>query len=585
MSVSVAPMFAAVPKTHIIRFGVFEVDLQARELRKRGLRLKLQQKPFQLLELLLERPGELVTRKQVAERLWPGIHVSFDRSLNTAVNALRRALSDSPRNPRFLETRSGLGYRFIGAIERIDVDARPNEPARHIDCIAVLPFANESGDPTMEYFSESLAEHIIATLSTIDRLRVVARSNAFRFRGPDVDAASAGRQLNAGAVVTGRVSRYGAVLTVAAELMDVQTGWRLWGERYQRAAADVAALESDISCDVARQLRGRIDDSHRGAGASAFEAYQDYLKGRYFFNKLTEDALRQSVAYFESALEQDRRFPLAYSGLADAYAMFAFLDLMPAREAFARARELALAAIRLDDQLAEGHASLASVMRLHDWDWTGAEAEYRRALVLNPNSAAARQNYASHLCSLGKSEQALEQLRRAQELDPLSLPINNEMAWTYYMSGDFEAALQQAWKTLALEPRFPAAQHTLGLANQQLGNFEDAIVELRNAYVCSGNHPTAQASLACALAVAGESAEAHKHLDALTEAAHRRYISPYCLALIQTGFGNGDAACDLLERGIQDRDVWMVWLPQDPRFTALRPLPRFRAFTTILTAA
>ncbi|HXR24768.1 MAG TPA: winged helix-turn-helix domain-containing protein, partial [Candidatus Binataceae bacterium] len=274
----------------ILRFGVFEVDLKERELRKGGLRIKLQQKPFQILELLLEKRGELVTRKEVAERLWPGVHVTFDRSMNTAVNGLRRALSDSPRNPRFLETRSGLGYRFIAPVERV-ARTPAQDSGSPIDSIAVLPFANVTGDPAIDYLADGIAERIIMTLSTVGRLRIVARSTAFRYRGCDLDAAAIGKDLNVRAVLTGRVAQRDSTLSIFTELMDVNTGWRLWGEQYDAPAAGFIAIEKEIARSIAAKLRLRLNGRQESRLATPdthnFEAYLDYLKGRYFHSKMT----------------------------------------------------------------------------------------------------------------------------------------------------------------------------------------------------------------------------------------------------------------------------------------------------------
>lgn len=564
----------------ILRFGLFEVDLKARELRKGGLRLKLQQKPFQILEMLLERPGDLVTRKEVAERLWPGVHVTFDRSMNTAVNGLRRALGDSPRNPRFLETRQGLGYRFIAPVERAVRAAATRETGSPIDSIAVLPFANVAADPAIDYLADGIAERIIMTLSAVDRLRIVARSTAFRYRGRDLDAAAIGKDLNVRAVLTGRVDQRGPTLTIFTELMDVNTGWRLWGEQYDAPAAGFVAIEKEIARNIAAKLRLRLDGRQESRIATPdtrnFEAYLDYLKGRYFHCKMTEEALRMSVAYFEAALAQDPDYALAYTGLADTYALSAFLDIMPASEALPRAKELAMAALRIDGELAEAHASLATVKKLYEWDWEGAEGEYLRALELNPNHAPAHHEYAALLSSLARSDEAMREIHRAHELDPLSLVINNEIAWHLYMARDFEGALQQAWKTLALEPRFAPAQHTLGLANEQMGNLEEAIVEFQNACSCSGNHPAALAALAHAHAAAGQTSEALKLLHELEDISKQRHVSPCWLSLVHTALGHRGAALEWLERGLEQHDVWMVWLKVEPRFDSLRSDVRFQ---------
>ena len=432
-------------ETRHLHFGVFDLDLEDRELRKRGIRVQLQQKPFHILCLLLAKPGEFVTRQQLARHLWPDSHVSFDRSLNTAVNLLRRALGDSPQNPRFIETRTGLGYRFVAPVEHI-------------------------------------GEHPVAP--------------------PASEPAKRGNE--------------------------------------------------------------------RLAYAGSFDAYQDYLKGRYFQNKLTEDDLRKSEAYFESALAVDPQCAPAYAGLADTYSLFAFLDVLPAREAHRRAQEFALAALRIDQRLAESHVALGNVKKLYEWDWAGAEACYRTALELNPQCAGAHQEYAALLAAFGRHREALEEIRRAHEMDPLSLVINNDLAWTLYMARDFQGALEQAWRTLAMEAKFAPAQHTLGLAYQQLGMHEEALVELENARVCSGDHPAALASLGHAYASLGNRAEADTLLHALERLSEHRYRAPYWVALLHAGLGQPREAVRWLERACEDRDVWLVWLAVEPRFDPLR---------------
>jgi DNA-binding winged helix-turn-helix (wHTH) protein/Flp pilus assembly protein TadD len=423
-----------------VQFGVFEVNLRERELRKFGVRVKLQQKPFQILQRLLETPGEFVSREELALVLWPDSHVLFDRSLNTAVNALRRSLGDAGRNPRFIESRQGLGYRFIAHVEHI------------------------------------------------------------------------------------------------------QTGQASIGAPSQRRHT---------------------------------EADRDYLKGRYFSNKQTEEDLHKSLAHFESALARDPGYALAYTGLADTHIQFAFQGMLPAQQSFAHARKFAEAALRIDDHLAEAHTAIAGVKRYCDWDWAGAEAAYRRALKLNFNDPRAHRLYADYLSTMGRSEEALREISAAQELDPLSLVINMEMAWILYIARDFQGAADQSWKTLAMEPRFAPAQNTLGLAYQQMGMMEEAIVELDNARACSGEHPAAQAALAHALAIAGRQAEAGMILDQLTSMSLTRNVSRYWLAIVHTGLGACDAAFESLHEACEHRDAWLVWLKVEPRCDPLREDARF----------
>jgi DNA-binding winged helix-turn-helix (wHTH) protein/Flp pilus assembly protein TadD len=412
-----------------VQFGVFEVNLRQRELRKCGLRVKLQQKPFQILQRLLETPGDFVTREELARVLWPNLHVLFDRSLNTAVNALRRALGDAGRNPRFIESRQGLGYRFIAQVEHI------------------------------------------------------------------------------------------------------QSG---------------------------QALRRR-----------STEAQRDYLKGRYFSNKQTGEDLHKSVAHFESALAHDPGYAAAYAGLADTHIQFAFQGMLPAQECFAHAKKFAEAALRIDDRLPDAHTSIAGVKRYRDWDWTGAERAYRRALELNGNDARAHRLYADYLSTMGRSEEALREIATAQELDPLSLVINMEMAWILYLARDFQGAAEQSWKTLAMEPRFAPAQNTLGLAYQQMGMIEEAVVELDNARTCSGEHPAAQAALAHALAIAGRRAEAEILMS------RSRNVSRYWLAIVHTALGECDAALESLHEACENREAWLVWLKVEPRYDPLREDARF----------
>lgn len=423
-----------------VHFGVFEVNLRERELRKFGLRVKLQLKPFQILHRLLKTPGEFVSREELAAVLWPDLHVLVDRSLNTAVNALRRALGDTGRNPRFIESRQGLGYRFLAQVESI--------PARQ------APVADRS----------------------------------------------------------------------------------------QRRST---------------------------------EAYRDYLKGRYFSNKQTAEDLHKSVAHFESALARDPEYALAYTGLADTYTQFAFQGMLPAQECFAQAKKFAEAALRIDDRLAEVQTSIAGVKRYCDWDWTGAEAAYRRALELNINDARAHRLYADFLSTMGRSEEALREITAAQELDPLSLVINMEMAWILYVARDFQGAAEQSWKTLAMEPRYAPAQNTLGLAYQQMGMIEEAIVELDNARACSGEHPAAQAALAHALALAGRRTEAGLLLEQLQRMSVTRNVSRYWLAIVNTALGARDAAVDSLQEAFRNREAWLVWLKVEPRYDSLREDARF----------
>jgi TolB-like protein/Flp pilus assembly protein TadD len=573
---SIAPARAA----RRFRFGAFELDLHDRELRKSGVNVKLQQKPFQVLELLLRNPGEFVTRAELAQHLWPDLHVSFDRSLNTAVNVLRQILGDSSRSCRYIETRSGLGYRFIAPVEEINQPTASPSFRDTTDSIAVLPFENLTADSHIGLLADGLAEGVIAALSSLDNLRVIARTTAFRFRGPEHEAQAVGSRLNVRLVLSSRVAYRGSSLIISTELIDVESGRRLWGEQYSRMTSEIFGVERNIATQIVKVLNlpsdvrpsGRFNKNY----TANLEAYQDYLKGRYFYNKMTEEDLRKSIAHFEAALRQDSDYSLAYTGLADAYSMFAFLGVLPPRDAYRRVKQFVTIALELDRELAEAHASFAGIKRLFEWDWPGAEAAFLKALELNPNYADCHHWYAAHLSAMGRSEEALREIRTAQELDPLSLVINMELAWTLYMARDFRGALEQAWKTLVLEPKFAAAQHTLGLAYEQLNMIDEAVTEFQNARTCSGGHPATIAALGHANAIAGNQEAASAALGELEQLSKHRYVSPYWRSLVYTGFGMDDLALESLNKACEDRDVWPVWLKVEPRFDPLRSNPRFQ---------
>lgn len=562
-----------------LRFGVFELDLHDRELRKDGMSLKLQQKPFQVLELLLRNPGEFVTRTELAQHLWPDLHVSFDRSLNTAVNVLRQTLGDSSRSCRYIETRSGLGYRFIAPVEEVNDQTDGPSVRDSADSIAVLPFENLTGDPNVGLLADGVAEGVIAALSSLQHLRVIARTTAFRFRAPKHEPQAVGNRLNVRVVLSSRVSYRGSSLLISTELIDVQSGRRLWGEQYSRMPSEIFGVERNIATQIVNVLNLAPGTSptvqFKRNYTANLEAYQDYLKGRYFYNKMTEEDLRKSIAHFEAALRQDSDYSLAYTGLADTYILFAFLGILLPRDAYRRVKHLVAVALELDEQLAEAHASFANIKRLFEKDWPGAEAAFLKALELNPNYANGHHWYAAHLSAMGRFEEALREIRAAQELDPLSLVINMEVAWNLYLARDFRGAWEQSWKTLVLEPKFAAAQHTLGLAYEQLDMTDEAITEFQNARTCSVGHPATIAALGHAHAIAGNQSRASEALDELEELSKLRYVSPYWRGLVYAGIGMHDLALESLEKACEDRDVWLVWLKVEPRFDPLRSNTRF----------
>ncbi len=562
------------------RFGVFEIDLHNCELRKHGVRLKLEPKPLQILEMLLERPGEMISRRQIQQKLWPDTFVNFDYSVNTAVNKLRAALGDSAKSPRYIETVARRGYRFIASVET----AGPVSPATSrqagVSSIAVLPFRNATGQPEMEYLSDGLSEAVIRCVSQIPAVRVMAWSAVLRYKGREPDPQETGRDLRVQAVLVGRVTLEEDCVGASAELVDTQTGWRLWGEEYSRTPNAIQGLPEEIAKEIAAKVQPpRIPEGRNPWAkhcAPSSEAYAEYFKGRYHWHKLSLEAMKKSVSYFEMAIEKDPNFALAHSALADAYVLFAFMALLPPREAMEKARAAALRALEIDEELPEAHASCASVAKLYEWDWPKAEREYRRCLELDPNNASARRGYGAYLAALGRTEEALAEVHKAQELDPMSLVIGVDVAWNLYMAREYEKAAEQARRTIEMEPEFPAACHVLGLALEQSGKYDEAIARFKRADKRTEVHQAMMASLAHTYARWGRTKDAEAILNELTAESSKRYVSPYLFAVIHAGLGEGEKAVVWLEKGFEAHDVWMVWLNRDPRFDPVRKEPGFR---------
>jgi len=449
--------------------------------------------------------------------------------------------------------------------------------ARGINAIAVMPFRNAGGDPSTEWLSDGITESLINSLSPSPGLKVMSRNSVFRYKGKDVDPAQVARELGVSAVLTGRVEQRGEDLLVSVELIDARDDSHIWGEQYNRKLSDVLGVQQQIAREIASRLRARLQPgaaepktyTHDG------EAYQDYLRGRYFWNKRTEDGFRKAVGYFNQAIERDPNYALAYSGLADTYALMSDYSILPPNEAMPKARAAAERALALDDTLAEAHTSLAFVRMAYDWKWDEAGEDFRRAIELNPNYATAHQWYASYLVQVGRFGESLSEIRHAQELDPLSSIISANAGLFLYYAHQYEQATAQLHKTLEVNDQFGVAHLYLGYVFlQQPGHASDAVAEFQKAQAYMGDDPETLAALGNAYAAAGRRADAQKVLDQLRERSQHGYVSPYWLAVIYAGLGDREHAFDSLERAYQDRHPGMILLKYDPRFDPLRRDPR-----------
>lgn len=445
--------------------------------------------------------------------------------------------------------------------------------------LAVLPFANEGGDAELDYLGDGITESLIHDLSQLRDVRVMARSTVFRYRGRELEAQGAGRELKVDAVLTGRVVPRGDALTVEAELVDVASGSRLWGERYQGRLDDVVRVPEDVARQISSTLRLRLtDEQQERLGRRETddpEAYRLYLKGRYHWNKRTAEGFRKGIDYFEQASARDPTYALPQVGLADSFALMAAYSVRPPSESMTRARAAAERALTLDDSLAEAHASLGLVKLLHDWEWAEAERRFQRAIVLKPGLATAHHWYAEFLMARGRTEEALAELQRAENLDPLSVILPTDRCRALYFARRYPEALASCRRALDADATFVPALITDGMVREEAAGPAEALVPYREVARLLGNDPHARTLIARATALAGDAPAARRMLAEIEEQARVRYISPYSMALVHSALGDRDAAFRELERAVAERSSWMTYLAVNPRLDALRGDPRF----------
>jgi len=447
-----------------------------------------------------------------------------------------------------------------------------------IKSLAVLPLTNVSDDPNMEYFSDGVTESIINALSQLPNLRVVARSTVFRYKGQESDPKEVGQQLGVRAVLTGRVRQAGDELMIAAELIDVTNDAHLWGEHYSRKLSDIFAVQEEIAKEISEKLRLKLTPAEQKRltmrSTESAEAYQLYLKGRFFWNKRTQEGLRQSMAYFQQAIEKDPTYAAAYAGISDCNTVFVVRHGMSSKEGLPRAKAAAMKALEIDNALAEAHTSLAHAM-LHDWEWAEAEREFQRALELNPGDASAHSFFAEYLLAVERIDEAIEEIKKAQEIDPLSLIINTIVAWAFYFAGQYDEAIIQCHKALEIDSSFSWAHYRLGQAYEGKEMFAESIAELEKAKELYPGNTEILAALAHAYAASGSKTKAQEILHELQEESDRGSCSAYDIALIHSGLGDNDQAFHWLEKAYQEHDGSIIHLKADPRLDGLHSDSRF----------
>jgi TolB-like protein/DNA-binding winged helix-turn-helix (wHTH) protein/Flp pilus assembly protein TadD len=624
------------PTSGRLQFGVFEVDLRAGELRKHGLRIRLQEQPFQVLATLLEHPREVVTREELQKRVWPAdTFVDFDHGLNKAINKIREALSDSTENPRFIETVARRGYRFLVDVAPIASEPVPSAPpgsaphppsldrppvpldsppvprpasllawrilaaallvlvlvaafrlfspahsAPAIHSLAVLPLESLSSDTSQDFFADGMTDELITHLGQISALRVISRTSVMPYKKTSKPLPQIARELDVDAVVEGTVLHSGNQVRITAQLIAVHADKHLWAQSYEGDLSDTLTLQSQVARAIAEHVRVSLNPQEQAALQKTKvvnrEAYVSYLKGRYFWNKRTADGLKAAKSYFDEAVALDATCKQAYAGLADTYSLLGDWQyaVMAPKEALPKAKAAAIKALELDNSLGEAHNSLAFVLEGYDWDFAAAEKEFQRAIELNPNYATAHHWYAWHLSLLGRNAEALAEMRRAQNLDPLSLIINADLAELLLIAHFPDDSIQQGRKTIEMDPNFGLGHYQLAQAYLEKKMYSEAIAELQTATRLSGDSPTWTATLARAHAASGNQLEAQKLLDDLKTSYSPGDPHASDIAVVYAALGDKDQAFAWLQKGYGQRFNPGVLLR--PGFDPLRSDPRFQ---------
>ena len=607
---------------NLVRFGAFEVDLRAGELRKNGVRIKLQEQPLQVLGLLLESPGAVVTREEIQRKLWcTDTFVDFEHSLNAAVKRLREALGDSADNPRFIETLPRHGYRFIAPVQgaspaslQVSTPAVPNRrrwqpvvaggiallliagasflfwrqthntvpPDRRV-MLAVLPFENLSGDPSEELYSDGMTREMINWLGRLDarRLGVIAATSAMKYKNSPKTISEIGRELGVDYILEGSVQKDGGRVRITAQLIAVNNQAHLWAESYDRGQSDVLLTQADITRAVSQQIRltltAQAHEQLSRARRVNPDAYLDYLRGQLENPKFTFEAMAKEQAYYERALQKDPNFALAYFGLANCYLNYMQTRRLPPGEAAKRTKEFVAKALQLDENLGEAYGVLASTNWRYDWDVQAAERNFQRAIELSPNSAHVHMQHITYLAWRGRRTEAFAEREIVRQLDPLRLEAGAHPGLIYYQLRDYGPMLEGMRKYVPSNPGHWVGRNLLGVAYEGSGQTLLAISEYQKAVEYSGNDSDPTAALAYAYARTGKRAEAEKILRDFLEQSKTTYVSPYMIATIYAGLGNKDRAFEFLAKAYDERSADLSYfLKADLRMDTLRSDPRFQ---------
>lgn len=623
-------MLAAAPTSRVLRFDRFELDIRAGELRKAGVRQRLQGQPIQVLATLLNSAGELVSREQLRAQLWPAeTFVDFDHSLHNAIARIREVLGDSAGTPRYIETLPRRGYRFIGTVERVGLENPPLSAtagssrgvpvapapdksraiivaalliilaipavlilipflshrvaaAPPVHSIAVLPLDNFSGDPAQEYFVDGMTDELITDLAKIGALRVISRTSVMRYKGTKKALPEIAKELNVDGIIEGSVMRSGQRVRITAQLLYGPTDKHLWAETYERDLGNVLSLQSEVAQAIAQQVRAQLTPNQQSRLRLAHvvnpAAYDDYLRGRlYFTNEFTKpDSLRKAQRFFEDAIQKDSNFALAYAGLADTYVYLAYAGALQKDLAYRSAKNALAKALQLDESIGEAHDTLGALSSSFDWDWETADREFNRAIALAPSYSCAHEDRAIFLALVGRRAEALAEIAKIDQLDYGFSAAHTESA-AYYELRDYPSLIDSSQRALLSDPKDWFQHYSLGVGYEGTGRVQEAIAEYQKAIETSGGSQDPTVALAHAYAAVGKRAEAEKVLRDLEKGSTKVYVSPYLIATLYATLGDNDAAFKFLEKAYQEKSLDISWnLKSDLRIDNLRSDPRYQ---------
>jgi len=594
-----------------LRFGVFELNAETGELRKSGHTVRLRPQAAKVLLLLASRPGQLITRDELREKVWGNeTFVDFEHGLNLCIREVRAALDDDADTPRYVETLPKRGYRFIAAVEGTKQTARPlawrsvaviaaillatlavaviANPthwrerifASHqgsVRTIAVLPLQNLSGDATQDYFADGMTEALTTDLARMESLQVISRTSAIQYKTAKKSLPTIAQELHAEALVEGSVQRSGNRVRVTAQLVRASDDRHLWANTYERDFGDVLSLQDDVASDIAKQIEKRLGGPQPAPAlkvqAVNAEAYETYLRANYYFDRFD---LQKSIDYYRQAIKLDPNYAPAYAHMAEAYSFLAFFGAVSPGEGWGKTKEAASLAVQKDERLPEGHGALALAKLHYDWDFAGAEQEFKRALELNPSDADVRHEHAHYLMAMGRLAESEAESKRAVELDPVGDGLNSCLCWHSFAARDYDEAVRLAAKFLKSQPDDPWEHTILGWTYEQKRMPDRAIVDFKTAVEVTKGDPFFVAALGHAYAVAGNRREAEKVLQTLSNRARKSYVSPFDVALIYTALGEKDKAFALLDKAVAEHSTFLVYTKWEPRLDPLRSDPRFQ---------